>query len=165
MAKEKLSAASYVTRGYGQVEFNHISGQKTGRMYAQLPLAGDKLENGQFAKYDYENNKVNFTGKGEWFLHYSEVKLYEARETEEDFVVLKDGPCPRLYGTLVGDIYTTNMVNGTTETLTAGKILTVNANGILEINAAPEADEMQWQIAKAYTMPDGTPGVKLVRIN
>ena len=167
MAKEKLSAATYVTRGYGQVEFNHISGQKTGRLYAQLPLAEGitKLENGQFAKYDYANNEVNYTGAGEWFLHYSEVKLYDERETEEDFVITKGGVYPRLYGTLVGDIFTTNTVNGTTETLKKGAVLTVGENGFLKVNESPAATDMQWEVAKVYTMPDGQPGVKLVRIN
>ena len=165
MAKERLSAATFVTRGYGQVEPNHLSGQKTGRLYTQLPLGIDKLENGQFAKYDYKTNTVNLTGDGEWFLHYSEVKVYEARETEEDFVITKGGVYPRLVGTLEGDIYTTNAVNGTKETLTEGKILTVGTDGFLAVNEAPEDTEMQWQIAKAYTMPDGQPGLKLVRIN
>lgn len=165
MAKERLSAATFVTRGYGQVEPNHLSGQKTGRLYAQLPLGIDKLENGQFAKYDYKTNTVNLEGDGEWFLHFSEVKVYEARETEEDFVITKGGVYPRLVGTLEGDVYTTNTVNGTKETLTEGKILTVGADGFLAVNDAPEDTDMQWQIAKVYTMPDGQPGLKLVRIN
>lgn len=55
MAKSKLSAAAYVEKGYGQVEPNHLSAQRTGQIYAQLPAAADinVLENGQFVKYDY----------------------------------------------------------------------------------------------------------------
>ena len=54
MAKTKLSAAGYVERGYAQVEPNHLSAQRTGQIYAQLPLADDlQIENGQFVKYDY----------------------------------------------------------------------------------------------------------------
>lgn len=164
MAKERLSTATFVTSGYGQVEPNHLSGQKTGRLYAQLPLGIDKLENGQFAKYDYANNEVNLTGDGEWFLHFSEVKVYDARETDEDFVITKGGVYPRLYGTLEGDIYTTNAVKGTAETLEEGVILTVGADGFLAVNESPAETDMQWQIAKVYTMPDGQPGVKLVRV-
>ena len=48
MAKTRLSKATYVTRGYGQVEPNHLSAQRTGQIYAQLPAAADidVLENG-----------------------------------------------------------------------------------------------------------------------
>ena len=33
------SQASYVEFGYGQVEPNHLSAQRTGQIYAQLPAA------------------------------------------------------------------------------------------------------------------------------
>ena len=48
MATTKLSQATYVTRGYGQVEPNHLSAQRTAQIYAQLPAAADitVLENG-----------------------------------------------------------------------------------------------------------------------
>jgi hypothetical protein len=44
-----------ITRvGFGQVEPNHLSAQRTAQIYAQLPAASDikVLENGQFVKYD-----------------------------------------------------------------------------------------------------------------
>ena len=57
MAKRNLSpVATYVERGYGQVEPNHLSAMRTGQIYAQLPSSVDVLEQGMFAKYDYENN-------------------------------------------------------------------------------------------------------------
>ena len=66
------SQASYVEFGYGQVEPNHLSAQRTAQIYAQLPAKADIdiLENGQFVKYDYAANdngigEVNFEGKGE----------------------------------------------------------------------------------------------------
>ena len=31
----------YVTKGYGQVEPNHLSAQRTGQIYAQLPAKAD----------------------------------------------------------------------------------------------------------------------------
>ena len=69
----------YVEYGYGQVEPNHLSAQRTGQIYAQLPANKDieVLENGQFVKYDYVNKEVNFTGKGEWMMIFNEVKLYQ----------------------------------------------------------------------------------------
>ena len=65
--------------GFGQVEPNHLSAQRNGQIYAQLPAAKSisVLENGQFAKYDYASNEVNFTGAGEWMLVLNEVKLYD----------------------------------------------------------------------------------------
>ena len=55
--------------GFGQVEPNHLSAQRTSQIYAQLP-ADDSikiLENGQFVKYDYAAGKVDFAGKGDGF--------------------------------------------------------------------------------------------------
>ena len=75
------SQADYVEFGYGQLEPNHLSAQRTGQIYAQLPAKKDikLLEQGQFVKYDYaaaNGGEVNFTGAGEWMLVYNEVKLY-----------------------------------------------------------------------------------------
>ena len=105
--------------GFGQVEPNHLSAQRTGQIYAQLPANKDikVLENGQFVKYDYANNEVNFTGEGEWMLVFNEVKLYDDawRESYKDFALqtvnFTEGVMtPRLFKTNVGDIYTTNCV-------------------------------------------------------
>lgn len=91
MAKTKLSNAKYVQLGYGQVEPNHLSAQRTGQIYAQLPAASDieVLENGQFVKYDYANEAVNFTGAGEWMLVFNEVKLYRDYLGYADFAMKK----------------------------------------------------------------------------
>lgn len=117
--------------GFGQVEGNHLSAQRTGQIYAQLPAKNDinLLENGQFAKYNYADGVVDFEGEGEWMLVYNEVKLYDApwRESYKDFAMIKDnytpgsdtithdglGPfkgqmTPRLFKTNIGDIFTTN---------------------------------------------------------
>ena len=77
--------------GFGQVEPNHLSAQRTSQIYAQLPAASsiEILENGQFVKYDYANRAVNFTGPGEWMLVYNEIKLYRDWETDEDFALIK----------------------------------------------------------------------------
>ena len=117
--------------GFGQVEANHLSAQRTGQIYAQLPAKSDinLLENGQFVKYNYADGVVDFEGEGEWMLVYNEVKLYDApwRESYKDFAMIKDnytpgsdsithdglGPfkgqmTPRLFKTNIGDIFTTN---------------------------------------------------------
>lgn len=91
MAFKRLSPeAKYVTYGFGQVEPNHLSAQRTGEIYAQLPVQKDIkiLENGQFAKYNYVNGTVDFAGKGEWMLVFNEVKVYADWETDQDFAMI-----------------------------------------------------------------------------
>lgn len=197
--------AEFTRIGYGQIEPNQLSAQVTAEVYASLPLSKEVniLQNGEFMKYDYPNNEVNNSGKGEWMLVYNEVKLYEApyRHSYKDFAMIRkgdnyvteagvtagykgidagaviepahteygyrmDGIAPRLLKTNIGDIYTTNMVKVGVE-YAAGDILTPVANdetktGVLEKTEATTG--MLWQVAKVYTMPDGQPGLKLMRI-
>lgn len=103
------SQAKYVEFGYGQVEPNHLSAQRTAQIYAQLPANKDItiLENGQFVKYDYAANdngigEVNFTGKGEWMLVYNEIKLYRdhpdgTKQWDCEFAMIKDDYQARIY--------------------------------------------------------------------
>ena len=180
MAKTRLSAATYVDRGYGQVEPNHLSARRTGQIYAQLPAAAtiDVLENGQFAKYDYANGVVNFTGAGEWMLVFNEVKVYEDRETDEDFAMLKGNyqarsydaignempegtsMVPRMFKTNVGDIFTTNTIKETS--LAVKDVLTPGTDGYLTKTGATSAD-MQWTVCKVYNLADGQKAVKIQR--
>lgn len=103
------SQASFVEFGYGQVEPNHLSAQRTGQIYAQLPAdpSINILEQGQFVKYDYAANNdglglVDFTGAGEWMLVYNEIKLYRKHPDGSDqwdceFAMLKDDYQARIY--------------------------------------------------------------------
>lgn len=165
--------------GFGQVEANHLSAQRNGQIYAQLPCKSDinVLENGQFAKYDYKSNEVNFTGDGEWMLVFNEVKLYDDfwRESDKDFALVKtahDGGVmvPRLFKTMVGDIYTTNCLEGQgtkgatftgTDDIALGDSLKINANGFL---AKDGASDIEFQVVKIYTLADGQAAVKVMRI-
>lgn len=159
-----------ITRiGYGQVEPNHLSAQRTAQIYAQLPCAEDieVLENGQFVKYDYANNEVNTTGEGEWMLVFNEIKLYDERKQQyKDFAMKKeemvDGIIvPRVFKTNIGDIYTTNMLDANTD-VEVGTKLAPNAKGLLA--KANDGAEMVWQVAKIYTLADGQAAVKIQRI-
>lgn len=118
--------------GFGQVEPNHLSAQRTSQIYAQLPANASisVLENGQFVKYDYANGEVNFTGAGEWMMVFNEIKLYDDfwKETYKDYAMqaknftpgsdiehnglgnFKGQMVPRVIKTNVGDIYTTNCI-------------------------------------------------------
>lgn len=104
MAKTSYSQAAYVERGYGQVEPNHLSAQRTGQIYAQLPVAAEIeiLENGQFVKYDYEKEVVDFVGKGEWMLVFNEVKVYREGQSDCDFAMLRDNYVARVYSPIDG---------------------------------------------------------------
>lgn len=166
----KLSKADYVTYGYGQVEPNHLSAQRTGQIYAQLPMDIehiDVLENGQFAYYDYASGKVTVaSGAGEQMLVFNEVKVYEDYKQDSDYAMTKDGDniVPRLFKTNVGDIFTTNTIKTTPESVEIGNVLHIGADGYLTDNGSADEGAMIWQIVKVYTMPDGQPGVKIVRI-
>lgn len=163
--------------GYGQVEPNHLSAQRTSQIYAQLPAnnaafggADAKLENGQFVKYDYAAGNVDLTGKGEWMMVFNEVKLYDDRwrESYADYAMkakdMVDGVMvPRVIKTNVGDIYTTNAVEAGAEAA-KGKLLTPNpSTGFLKASAEG-AEDMVWQVVAETTMPDGKKAVKLQRI-
>lgn len=191
-------AATTIKRvGFGQVEPNHLSAQRTAQIYAQLPAKDDIdiLENGQYVKYDYAKGVVDFDGPGEWMMVFNEVKLYDDRwrESYKDFAMIKEhytpgsdithegiGPfkgqmTPRVIKTNVGDIYTTNAVgagntSGKAEyagiDLDLGDKLVVNAtDGFLKKTDGDVANaDMVWQVVKVYTMPDGQPAVKVMRI-
>ena len=105
--------------GYGQVEPNQLSAQKTGQIYARLPLDPEvtTLQNGEFMFYDYANGTVNcgkaasgtvVETKGEPMLVFNEIKLYEPfwRRSYKDFAMIR-----------VGDNYVTSglAVNGPIE--------------------------------------------------
>ena len=99
LKKHITSQASYVQYGYGQVEPNHLSAQRTAQVYAQLPAAKDidVLEQGQFVKYDYAKGVVNFEGAGEWMLVYNEIKLYREHQLDCEFAMVKDNYQARVY--------------------------------------------------------------------
>ena len=98
------SQAKYVDMGYGQVEPNHLSAQRTAQIYAQLPAdpAIEVLEQGQFVKYDYAAGLVNFTGAGEWMLVYNEIKLYREHQLDCEFAMKKGNYQARVYSPLDG---------------------------------------------------------------
>ena len=182
----KLSNASYVERGYAQVEPNHLSAQKNGQIYAQLPAEDsiEVLENGQFVKYDYAANVVDFVGAGEWMLVYNEVKVYDDYEGDSDFAMKRDNHgyihysaaadmndtkakfanrmVPRVLKTMIGDIFTTNCVNETE--LAVNDELVVGDDGYLTKTAGEHAGSMKWQVVKVYTLADRQKAVKIMRI-
>lgn len=89
---------AFTRNGYGQVEPNQLSAQKTGQIYASLPLDKDVdvLQNGEFMYYSYADNKVTAqpTVAGqEPMLVFNEIKLYEEfwRTSLKDFAMIRVG--------------------------------------------------------------------------
>ena len=123
MATKRLSEkALYVDRGYGQVEPNHLSAQRTGQIYAQLPANADiaLLENGQFVKYNYAAGEVDFKGKGEWMLVYNEVKVYYDHQGDHDFAMKKENYNARVYAPVDADSRVTGRSRDYSEFAQAG---------------------------------------------
>ena len=90
--------ANFTRVGYGQVEPNQLSAQKTGQIYASLPLDPDVkvLQNGEFMYYSYADNMVTAapTVAGqEPMLVFNEIKLYEPfwRTSYKDFAMIRVG--------------------------------------------------------------------------
>ena len=86
---------AFKRNGYGQVEPNQLSAQKTGQIYASLPLNPnvDILQNGEFMYYDYKSGTVTADGVGEPMLVFNEVKLYEPfwQTSYKDFAMIRVG--------------------------------------------------------------------------
>lgn len=103
----KDNIPAMVQVGFGQVEPNHLSAQRTSQVYAQLPADPkiNVLQQGQFVKYDYANGLVNFTGKGEWMLVYNEIKLYREFQNDCEFALIKDDYNARVYSPFGGQKY------------------------------------------------------------
>ena len=170
------SQASFVEYGYGQVEPNHLSAQRTAQVYAQLPAAADikVLEQGQFVKYDYAKGVVNFEGAGEWMLVYNEIKLYREHQMDCEFAMIKDNYQARIYSPMDGvdtnfdkqsRYYNGNGVDGKGHTFGEG---TVTVGGktypVDDVTAAPDMYELHYNedpfhIESKYNpakMPAGT---------
>lgn len=108
LKKNIKSQAGYIQAngyGYGQVEPNHLSAQATKEVYAQLPAKKDIeiLENGQFVKYNYADEVVDFDGPGEWMLVFNEIKLYRDHQIDAEFAMLRDNYQARVYSPFGGD--------------------------------------------------------------
>ena len=173
--------------GFGQVEPNHLSAQKTGQIYAQLPAAASitQLENGQFVKYNYAAGQVDVdaTAEGEYMMVFNEVHTYDERDRYyKDFAMLKSEYnhgiiTPRVIKTNIGDIFTTNtlkaagtkrtdVVIGDDTALVVGADLQPNAQGFLDVvsGTADPKNGPVFKIVKVYTLADGQFAVKVQRV-
>ena len=156
-----LGENGYVKYGYGQVEPNLLSAQRTGQIYAQLPAAETVtvLENGQFAKYDYATNggEVNFTGAGEWMLVYNEIKLYREHQLDCEFAMVKDNYNARIYSPMDGVVGTSweaqsRYYNGVERTDENGNV--IGEDGVIEYNTTGVGNSIKGPFEKVTAKPD-----------
>ena len=159
MARTKLSKCDFVEYGYGQVEPNHLSAQRTGQIFAQLPAVDtiDLLENGQFAKYNYADGVVDFAGEGEWMLVFNEVKVYRDFQRDCDFAMVKDNYAARVYSPITGKVTDNEAAIDWTSAVAAADPYEIDST----------ADPMQGKIFEGPAMmPTGTTMVpRLLKTN
>lgn len=89
--------------GYGQVEPNHLGSQRTGQIYAQLPVELETLadiatpgiiQNGMFLDYDYAKNAVvapSVGGSKITMLVMNEIRTYADFLTPKDYAQIATG--------------------------------------------------------------------------
>lgn len=111
---------------------------------------------------------------------YTEVKLYSQFTSNKDFALFTKAPTinqmtqspyydkaekahgtviPRLIGLTVGDVFTTNNLEGTPE---VGDVLKINDQGLLD--AAGTVDLIQVKVTDKTTLADGQAAYKVVVI-
>ena len=153
---------------YGPTRFLQGRREKwDGEKFVEIPAIKDPMGNGEVADYSvasevhdyYEMNDINDPSIPEdsyrtrLFMKLRAVKHPEAMMPAGTTMV------PRVFKTMVGDIYTTNMIDE--DVLAVKDELSPNAKGIL----CKDGDgSMVWQVVKVYTMPDHQRGVKIMRI-
>lgn len=113
-------------------------------------------------------------------LVYTEVKLYSQFTSNKDYALFTKAPdlnrmtqspyvdkkevshdtvIPRLIGLTVGDVFTTNNLEGTPK---VGDTLNINDKGLLD--AAGTVDKIQVKVTDITTLADGQAAVKVVVI-
>jgi hypothetical protein len=139
---------NYQARVYSPFDHNHAGDDRQARFFNGV----EGGENGLFGAEDVT------AAPDMYELHYNEDPFHFTGPYKEKMMPAGTTMVPRVLKTMVGDIFTTNTINATT--LEGGEVLTPGAKGILEVGEG----DMQWQVVKVYTMPDGQRGAKIMRI-
>ena len=139
---------NYQARVYSPFDHNHAGEDRQARFLNGV----EGGENGLFGAEDVT------AAPDMYELHYNEDPFHFTGPYKEKMMPAGTTMVPRVLKTMVGDIFTTNTINATI--LEGGEVLTPGAKGILEVGEG----DMQWQVVKVYTMPDGQRGAKIMRI-
>ena len=176
----------FIIDGYGQIELNNVAFRRDGRIEAQCKLdnafdtdkgpgRGNYAENGMLLAIDKTNNVVKFPAEeGEVLpiaLHYSSEHMYDERTPGlKNFYLPRGTFLPRMGYLAVGDLFTTNCL-GSDEFADIDEVFeyakendvwaTTSAEGYIKLVKVAPATGTLLKIVKCYTMPNGTPGVKL----
>lgn len=173
-----MANKSLIEKGYGQVELNHVTFRRDGRIEAQceLPEGVDTLENGAVVAVDAMNREVvvgsaaALTANLPFALHYSPERIAEYENRLANFI-LKKPELPRLGYLSVGDTFTTNNAEYDDEDFADLDALK-EAAALYALGGGAE----RWQLvdaagvaahtgpvarARMTTMPDGQPAVEL----
>lgn len=169
--------------GYGQIELNNVAWRRDGRIEAQCKLdetdfADIPAENGMLLAVDKINGVIKFAVDDTLpvAVNYSAEHMYDERTPGlKNFNLPRGTFLPRMGYPAVGDLWTTNCLcyddgeyTDNDAVITALKNIkeTPVYGGISEIGAvklsatAPTVGPVL-KVVKYYTMPNGTPGVKL----
>ena len=169
--------------GYGQIELNNVAWRRDGRIEAQCKLDAVDFkdipaENGMLLAVDKANGVIKFAVDDTLpiAVHYSTEHMYDERTPGlKNFALPRGTFLPRMGYPAVGDLWTSNTLcydDGEFADDYALKAALEKINetpvygGISEIGAvklsktAPSVGPVI-KVVKYYTMPNGTPGVKL----
>ena len=162
----------YQARVYSPYDWEHTEVEYGGRFWNGVDETGKFTYDGNEYTLDSNHQVANVPVKYYYDKVLTDVPdMYEMNWTNdpyhklgiyhEKFMESGTSMVPRVFKTMIGDLYTTNMINE--ETLAVGDKLSPSAatKGILSKTGD---DSMTWQVVKVYTMPDGQKGVKVMRI-
>lgn len=164
--------------GYGQLEPNKISAQKTKEIFAQLPLDDAIMvcEQGMCLVYDEVAGKVKLPAKDgdyaclvwnefiledERYQMDSDYAMFNYAETDYQMPIMAH---PRLLGLTKGDTFTTNTVELATAeaAVKAGDTFTTGTKGYWVPTTTPDTCKIVLKVVKDFTMPDLQRGIKFV---
>ena len=157
---------------YGPTRFLQGRREKwndTTKTFETIPAIEDPQNKGNVADFSvasevhdyYEMNDINNPEIAENYRTRLFMKLRAVKHPEK-MMPANTTMVPRVFKTMPGDIFTTNMIMETE--LAVRDELTPNAQGILAKVPEGATPDMVWQVVKVYNMPDFQKGVKIMRI-
>lgn len=148
--------------GQSDAEFAMLKDNYQARVYSPFgEYKYDDLQSRYYNGKDADGNDIDdvTAGPDMYSIHYNEDPFHLKGAYKEAMMPEGTTMVPRLLKTHVGDIFTTNMLADEEVALEAE--LSPNEKGILSKSGD---GSIVWQVVKVYDMPDGQPGVKLMRI-
>ena len=148
---------NYQARVYSPYDSDRSEEVKQSRYYNGVDADGnDSITLGD-KTYKFDDVTA---GPDMYEIHYNEDPFHFLGRYKEKMMPEGTKMVPRLLKTHVGDIYTTNCI-GEASVAVDDRLSPRAADGILSKSGD---GSIVWQVVKVYTMPDGQPGAKLMRI-